>query len=78
MKIAILSKGRNNYTTKRLKEVAEARGHDVRVINYAKCYMTMERGNPVVYYGGGALEKLTRQLGSAVRSASTPALVTPL
>jgi ribosomal protein S6--L-glutamate ligase len=57
MKIAILSKGRSNYTTKRLKEVAEARGHEVRVINYAKCYMTMERGKPVVYYGGETLEK---------------------
>jgi ribosomal protein S6--L-glutamate ligase len=57
MKIAILSKGKNNYTTKRLKEVAEARGHEVRVIDYAKCYMTMERSKPVVYYGGKALEK---------------------
>jgi ribosomal protein S6--L-glutamate ligase len=57
MKIAILSKGRNNYTTKRLKEVAEARGHDVKVINYAECYMTMERGKPVIYYGGEALER---------------------
>jgi len=56
MKIIILSKGPANYTTKRLKEVALARGHEVRVINYAKCYMTVEKGNPVVYYKG---EKLT-------------------
>lgn len=52
MKIAILSKGSGNYTTKRLKEVARARGHEVVVINYAKCYMTIEKGNPVVYYRG--------------------------
>lgn len=56
MRIAILSKGSVNYTTKRLKEVAESRGHDVRVINYAKCYMTMERGKPVIYYAGKELE----------------------
>lgn len=56
MRIVILSKGPSNYTTKRLKEVAEARGHEVRVVNYAKCYMTVEKGNPVVYYKG---EKLT-------------------
>ena len=37
MKIVILSKGPANYTTKRLKEVALARGHEVRIINYAKC-----------------------------------------
>jgi ribosomal protein S6--L-glutamate ligase len=57
MKIAILSKGSLNYTTKRLKEVALARGHDVEVINYAKCYMTMEKSNPVIYYKGKALPK---------------------
>jgi ribosomal protein S6--L-glutamate ligase len=55
MKIAILSKGSLNYTTKRLREVAELRGHDVQVINYAKCYMTMEKGKPVIYYKGEAL-----------------------
>lgn len=57
MKIAILSKGSSNYTTRRLKEVALARGHEVEVINYAKCYMTMERGKPVVYYKGEALPR---------------------
>ncbi|MEO6513098.1 MAG: RimK family alpha-L-glutamate ligase [Candidatus Saccharimonadales bacterium] len=57
MKIAILSKGSLNYTTKRLKQVAIERGHDVVVINYAKCYMTMEKSKPVVYYKGEALPK---------------------
>ncbi len=57
MKIAILSKGSLNYTTKRLREVAEARGHEVHVVNYAKCYMTTERSNPVVFYKGKALPK---------------------
>lgn len=52
MKIAILSQGPGNYSTKRLKEEAEKRGHEVRVINYAKCYVTIERGNPVVRYEG--------------------------
>lgn len=56
MRIVILSKGSLNYTTKRLREEALARGHEVRVVNYAKCYMTIEKGNPVVYYKG---EKLT-------------------
>jgi ribosomal protein S6--L-glutamate ligase len=56
MKIVILSKGPANYTTRRLKAVAEARGHEVRIVNYAKCYMTVEKSNQVVYYKG---EKLT-------------------
>lgn len=56
MKIAILSKGGANYTTKRLKEVAIARGHDVRVINYAKCYVSIEKNQPVIRYKGESLD----------------------
>lgn len=52
MNIVILSKGAANYSTKRLKEEAEIRGHNVRIINYAKCYITAESGNPVVRYRG--------------------------
>ena|ERR1035437_1376122 len=55
MKIAILSKGPANYSTKRLREEALLRGHEVRVINYAKCYVTLESSNPVVRYEGEEL-----------------------
>jgi ribosomal protein S6--L-glutamate ligase len=55
MKIAILSKGGANYTTKRLKEEAIKRGHEVKVVNYVKCYVTVERNNPVVRYNGKPL-----------------------
>lgn len=56
MKIAILSKGSANYSTRRLKEEAKKRGHEVRVINYAQCYVTVERNKPVVRYKGGQLD----------------------
>lgn len=52
MKIVILSKGPGNYSTKRLKEEAKLRGHEVRVVNYARCYVTLERNNPVIRYNG--------------------------
>lgn len=55
MNIAILSKGPGNYSTKRLKEEALARGHSVRVINYAKCYVSVERSQPLVFYKGEEL-----------------------
>jgi ribosomal protein S6--L-glutamate ligase len=55
MNIVILSKGPGNYSTKRLKEEALARGHEVRVVNYVKCFMAIEKGNPVVYYNGEPL-----------------------
>lgn len=52
MKIAILSKGPGNYSTKRLKEEAEARGHTVIVVDYSKCYAMIEKSNPIVNYEG--------------------------
>lgn len=55
MRIVILSKGSGNYSTKRLKEEALARGHHVRVVNYAQCYVTVESSRPVVYYKGKEL-----------------------
>jgi ribosomal protein S6--L-glutamate ligase len=58
LKIAILSKGPGNYSTRRLKEEALRRGHDVRVVNYAKCYVTLESGNPVVRYEGETLHDI--------------------
>jgi len=58
MNIAILSKGPANYTTRRLKEVAIAHGHEVRIISYTKCYMTVEKSNPVVYYRGEKLKDI--------------------
>lgn len=52
MKIAILSNGPGNYSTKRLKEVAIARGHEVKVIKYRECYASIEQNNPTVSYKG--------------------------
>ncbi len=52
MKIAILSNGPGNYSTKRLKEVAKDRGHEVKVIKYRECYVSIEQNNPTVSYRG--------------------------
>lgn len=56
MRIAILSKGGANYSTRRLRDVARARGHEVEVINYAKCYVSIEKNQPVVRYKGRSLD----------------------
>lgn len=57
MKIAILSNGPGNYSTKRLKEVAIERGHKVKVVKYRDCYASIEADNPTVSYRGKDLEK---------------------
>lgn len=74
MNIAILSKGSGNYSTKRLKEEAEARGHNVRIIDHTKCYMTIERSNPVVRYEGEDLsdiDVIIPRIGSSVTKYGT-------
>lgn len=55
MKIAILSNGNANYSTKRLVEEARKRGHEVDVIKYKNCHAAIEQNNPVVRYKGKAL-----------------------
>lgn len=57
MKIAILSNGPGNYSTKRLKEEALRRGHEVEVIKYRDCYASIEQNNPTVSYRGEDLKK---------------------
>ena len=57
MKIAILSNGPGNYSTKRLKEEAIARGHEVQVVKYRDCYASIEQDKPVVSYRGEDLAK---------------------
>lgn len=57
MKIAILSNGPGNYSTKRLKEEAIKRGHEVKVIKYRDCYASIEKNNPTVSYQGEDLSK---------------------
>ncbi|MEQ9619063.1 MAG: 30S ribosomal protein S6--L-glutamate ligase [Deltaproteobacteria bacterium] len=58
MKILILSRNPKLYSTKRLFEAAEQRGHDVEVIDFLKCYMVIEKGNPEIYYAGKKIEKV--------------------
>jgi ribosomal protein S6--L-glutamate ligase len=74
MKIAILSAGPDNISTKRLVEEARTRGHEVRVINHKKCYMTMERSHPVVRYEGEDLDDIDviiPRIGSSVTKYGT-------
>lgn len=52
MRIAILSNGNGNYSTKRLRDVAIARGHEVKIIKYRDCYASIEMNNPQVSYRG--------------------------
>jgi len=50
MKLAILSCGPRSYSTRRLREAAEQRGHKVLVLNTLKFAIDLERGAPELYF----------------------------
>jgi ribosomal protein S6--L-glutamate ligase len=56
MKIAILSQDASLYSTRRLKEAGESQGHEMRVINYLRCYMNITSHKPTVIYNSKPLE----------------------
>jgi ribosomal protein S6--L-glutamate ligase len=55
MKIAILSRNPNLYSTRRLKEAGEQKGHQVDIIDTLHCYMDVTRSRPAVRYKGKQL-----------------------
>ena len=56
MKIAILSQNANLYSTRRLREAGQEQGHDMRVIDYLRCYMNITSKKPTIVYRGKPLE----------------------
>ena len=57
MKIAVLSRNPNLYSTRRLKEAGEHRGHEVDIIDTLHCYMDITRSRPAVRYQGHELPR---------------------
>ncbi len=69
MKIAILSRGPKLYSTRRLVEAAEKRGHEVIVLNHLKCVLVIEKGAPKIFYGGKeitGIDAIIPRIGSSV------------
>ncbi|SEI86521.1 ribosomal protein S6--L-glutamate ligase [Allopseudospirillum japonicum] len=56
MHIAILSRNSSLYSTRRLIEAAEQKGHSVRVIDTLRCYMNIATHKPTIHYKGTDLE----------------------
>jgi ribosomal protein S6--L-glutamate ligase len=58
MRIAILSANPNLYSTRRLLEAANQRGHEGRVVNHLDCQVMIEGGKPSVLYEGTELDPI--------------------
>ncbi|OUD09530.1 ribosomal protein S6 modification protein [Marivivens niveibacter] len=55
MKIAMLAQNASLYSHQRMKEAAEARGHEFDIIKTLRCYMNIASRRPEVYYNGEKL-----------------------
>ncbi|NKF22171.1 30S ribosomal protein S6--L-glutamate ligase [Solimonas marina] len=69
MRIALLSRNRRLYSTRRLVEAAQARGHKVRVIDVLRCYMNIQPGKPEIWYGDkrlGPYDAVIPRIGASV------------
>lgn len=77
MNIGILSTNRNLYSTRRLIEAGEERGHEMRVINHKRCYMNITSHKPSVHFKGDKIEGLDAvipRIGASVSFYGTSVL----
>jgi ribosomal protein S6--L-glutamate ligase len=69
MKIGILSRKKELYSTRRLVEAAEQRGHQVRVIDPLRCYMNIHANHPTIHFKGDNLlgfDAIIPRIGASV------------
>ncbi len=77
MKIALLSRNKKLYSTKRLIEAAEQRGHEIRVLDALRCYMNIASHRPTIHFRGELLtgfDAVIPRIGASVTFYSTSVL----
>ena len=77
MKIAILSRNARLYSTRRLIESIEARGHEAYVIDALKCYMDITSQKPAIFYKGEPLvdvDAIIPRIGASITRYATAVL----
>lgn len=69
MKIAVLSRNQKLYSTRRLVEAIEARGHEAVVYDHTKCHIVNESKEPAIFYGSeniSNLDAIIPRIGTSV------------
>lgn len=77
MKIAILSRNTKLYSTRRLVEAGEQRGHEVRVLDTLRCYMCVNSHRPAIHYKGEDLtgfDAVIPRIGASITFYGTAVL----
>lgn len=71
MNILIFSANKNLYSTRRLVEAAELRGHTAKVMNVSRCYAVMQPSEHEIYYGDHVVENVDAiipRIGASITS----------
>ncbi|HVA97831.1 MAG TPA: 30S ribosomal protein S6--L-glutamate ligase [Bacteroidia bacterium] len=69
MKIAVLSRNPNLYSTRRLIEAGEKRGHETVVLDHLKCVLVIEKSRPHIFYKGEevkGIDAIIPRIGASV------------
>ncbi|CAM4041754.1 MULTISPECIES: 30S ribosomal protein S6--L-glutamate ligase [Pseudoalteromonas] len=69
MKIAILSRNKQLYSTRRLIEAAKQRGHEIIVLDALRCYMNINSKEPEIHFKGERItevEAVIPRIGASV------------
>ena len=77
MKIGILSRGSQLYSTKRLVEAGRAKGHQMEVVDPLRCYMNITSSKPTVHYQDRVLNEFSAvipRVGASVTFYGTAVL----
>lgn len=77
LRIALLSREPDAYSTKRLVETGEKRGHIVEIIDTRRCYMRIGASHPEVHYDGRILpyyDAVIPRIGASITSYGTAIL----
>lgn len=77
MKIAILSRNKKLYSTRRLVEACELRGHDAMVVDVLRSYMNIATSKPEVHVNGESLpavDAVIPRIGASVTFYGTAVL----
>ena len=77
MKIAILSRKKSLYSTRRLIEAGKDRGHEVQVIDTLRCYMNITSFRPEIHFNSEALtgfDAVIPRIGASITFYGTAVL----
>lgn len=77
MKLGILSRNSKLYSTRRLVEAAQQRGHEIRVVDPLRCYMNITAHKPQIHYKGDVLDQFNAvipRIGASITFYGTAVL----